>query len=81
MQLLPWPAKSPDITLMENVWQYIKNQLNFDQSGPSATRHELILRVEEVWQQIASDYLQKLYQSMPKRLAAFQAMPGCPTKY
>ena len=57
IKFLPWPAQSPDLHLIENVWQFIKTQLNFDRRGPPTTRHELILRVEEVWQQIPSDYL------------------------
>ena len=81
INLLPWPAQSPDLNVIENVWQFMKNKMNFDPRGPPTTKNELIQRVEEVWQQIPCEYLRKLYESIPRRLAAVQSMRGYPTKY
>ena len=55
-------------------------QLHFDSRGSLATRNEAILRIEEVWQRIPSEYLRKLYESTSRRLSAVQSMRGCPIK-
>ena len=55
-------------------------QINFDSRGPLATRNEVILRIEEVWQQIPSEYLRKLYESISRRLSVVQSLCGCPTE-
>ena len=59
----------------------MKNKLNFDQRGPPRTKDELIERIQEVWQRIPVMYLKKLYESIPRRLAAVQNMRGYLTKY
>jgi transposase len=28
IELLPWPPKSPDLSIIENVWAYIKDTVN-----------------------------------------------------
>ena len=37
---LPWPPQSPDLNVIENVWQYVKRQLKHYNSK---TKKELIL--------------------------------------
>ena len=59
----------------------MKNKLNFDERGPPTTKNELIDRVKEVWQQIPHIFLRKLYESIPRRLAAVQSISGYPIKY
>lgn len=63
---LDWPVKSPDLNVIENVWaKLVWNWPN----GGFANRHEIYLEAEERWNELrGSEYISKLYDSMPKRL-------------
>ena len=81
INILPWPPQRPDLNIIEKVWQFMKNKLNFNPRGPPRIKDELIERIQEVWQRIPIMYLKKLYESIPRRLAAVQNMRGYSTKY
>ncbi|KAF9991685.1 hypothetical protein BGZ80_008961, partial [Entomortierella chlamydospora] len=49
-------SNSPDLNLIEHVWEYIKSKLN------------LYPETQDVWEHISTDFLQNLYKSMPTRL-------------
>ena len=36
VELLPWPAQSPDINLIENFWSYIEVKIRQRDSQPSS---------------------------------------------
>ena len=55
-------------------------QVNFDSRCLLATRNGVILCIEEVWQQVPSEYPRKLHKSISRRLSAVQSMCGCPQR-
>ncbi|GFV74865.1 transposable element Tcb2 transposase [Trichonephila clavipes] len=62
---LPWPARSPDLSPVEHVWDQLKRQM---QSCPSV--HDLELAVQDLWAHLPQDNVKCLINSMSDRVAA-----------
>ena len=65
--VLDWPANSPDLNIIEHVWRYIKYRLSGYETAPQ-NMNELWERVQDIWTSIPLDFLQGLYESMPRRM-------------
>lgn len=65
--VLEWPPYSPDLNVIEHVWGYIKHKLN-EYEQPPESLDELWDRVQEAWASIPLEFLQGLYESMPRRM-------------
>ncbi|GFV32203.1 transposable element Tcb1 transposase [Trichonephila clavipes] len=80
MQLLPWPAYLPDMSPIQHTWDFAGRRLNRD-PRPAASKHELLLRKQAIWNSLPQADIQNLFDSMPRRIAALIATRvGC-TKY
>lgn len=66
---LDWPANSPDLNPIENVWFVLKDRVQHRRERPR-TDEQMNGALQEEWETISSDFLQKLVQSMPARIAA-----------
>lgn len=75
---LDWPAQSPDINPIENVWHNIKHQLRNEYI---CNLDELWVKIKEKWDLLDPMYCRKLIQGMPKRLRAVKSQKGYATKY
>ncbi|GFU54506.1 transposable element Tcb1 transposase [Trichonephila clavipes] len=69
IELLPWPARSLDLSLIENMWSMVAERLT--QITPSAaTPDRLWQRVEAAWSAVPQEHIQSLFESMLRRVAA-----------
>ena len=80
VQLLPWPAYSPDMSLIEHVWDFVGRRLARD-PRPVASADELWVRIQTIWNALPQADIQNLFDSMPRRVAALIAARGGYTKY
>ena len=73
-----WPGNSPDLNPIENLWSQVKHL----QREERATSKEGIKKIaKKVWRQVTPEYLESLYQSMPRRMQAVVDVHGGHTKY
>jgi len=78
--LMEWPAQSPDLNPIENLWSIVKRRLGQYQTMPS-NLDDLWKRVELEWNRIPKEIIEKLVESMPKRVKSVIANKGLWTKY
>ena len=74
----PWPASSPDLNPIENLWSFFQDAVA-DYGNIAMAEFEDVL--SRVWWNIPQDYIRNLYHSMPHRLAAVIDREGKMTKY
>ncbi|GFU84886.1 transposable element Tcb1 transposase [Trichonephila clavipes] len=75
IELLPWPARSSDLSPIENMWSMVAQRLT--QITPqAATRDQLWQRMESASCAAPQKHIQSLYESMPKHVAAVISNSG-----
>ena len=77
---LSWPAQSPDLNIIENVWLYIKRKLQ-TRTGWIHSRADLIEEIRRIWTTITPAYIQSLYRCIPRRIQHAIRLKGHLTKY
>lgn len=65
IETIPWPAVSPDLSPIENIWGLMK--IEVERKAPR-TRHELVAAVLEAWQLVTETYASNLLLGIPDRL-------------
>ena len=76
--VMKWPAKSPDLSWIENLWAYVTHQLKrMKELTPQNFEHKL----QEAWANIPQPVHDKHFQSIRKRLQACLDANGGITKY
>lgn len=74
-----WPANSPDLNPIENVWSKMKDVVH--RIGPQTT-DELETAIKKAWREVATDELRhNLIDSMPRRLTAVHKANGASTRF
>ncbi|GFV44919.1 transposable element Tcb1 transposase [Trichonephila clavipes] len=74
--VLPWPARSPDLSPIEHVLDALGRQLQ-----PSRDTGELTAQMQRLWQDLPQGVISDLIESMPRRISACIAARGGFTTY
>ena len=75
-----WPAYSPDVNIIENIWLHMKRLLQHRVTHIHS-RDQLLREIRDIWENISIDYVRSLYATIPARLKEVQRMKGHLTKY
>jgi hypothetical protein len=74
-EVINWPGNSPDLNLIENCWNYLKDE------DPGSV-HKLITATKMLWaKDLSRDYLKKLSHLMPRRIQKVLDVKGDATSY
>ena len=86
--VMQWPANSPDMNLIENLWAHLKTELHKQypdtltlQGLPHTIRTALCDRLNKVWWEIGEEVLDRLVDSMPRRVQALIDAKGWYMEY
>ena len=77
---IEWPAQSPDLNIIENIWLSIKRKLHSETSEVKS-EEDLIERFRHAWNEITQLELDNLYASLPSRCKDVIFMKGHMSKY
>lgn len=80
INVLEWPAQSPDLNPIEHLWDVLKRKLALYPNVPEGI-HMLWDRIEDEWNKISQEECLSLIQSMPRRVKAVLKAKGRNTKY
>ena len=76
-KLLEWPACSPVLKAIENLWAIFKQQLR----RQTVFWENLEEKVYEIWNEIDPDVVRNLYEIYIKRLLDVKKAKGVMTRY
>jgi transposase len=77
---LEWPARSPDLNPIENLWGMLAREV-YKNGRQFQTVLELKTAIRQAWAQLPIGKLQNLIKSMPERIFSVISNKGGPTKY
>lgn len=80
IDLLPWPAKSPDLNVIENVWGWLVLEV-YENNRQFETVSDLKEAIAHAWEKITPRRLKNLIESVPRRLADCIRNHGGATRY
>jgi transposase-like protein len=81
IEVLRWPARSPDMSPIEHLWDEVGRCLRDNYVLPAANVAQLADRIQHEWNSIPQETVQHLIQDMPQRLAECIDKRGGHTSY
>lgn len=80
IEKLNFPARSPDLNIIENVWGVLSREVY--KGGKQYTDvNQLKVAIRTAWKKMSQKYIKNLYNSLPDRIAAVLIHNGKATKY
>ncbi len=76
--VLDWPANSPDLNSIENLWGIVKRKMRDTRPNNA---DDLKAAIKATWASITPEQCHRLITSMPRRIDAVIHAKGGPTKY
>lgn len=84
-----WPPNSPDMNPIEHCWERLKEKLHIRllnilkiRGDPKKVKEALAEALDVVWREdIEGRFLEKLWKSIPRRVAALRKAKEWYTKY
>lgn len=80
LRILDWPARSPDLNPIENLWGILAYRV-YGQGKQYSTIEELERAVYSAWDSIELEILENLINSMPNRMGSVIFNHGKITEY
>lgn len=80
ISVLPWPSQSPDMNIIEHVWNDVNVRIRARRVKPQ-NKAELMAAIKEEWEATPLGYIRNLYHSMSRRIKALSDAKGGATKY
>ena len=80
VSVLDWPAQSPDLNPIENIWNIIKERRRRKYGVPQ-TRADLIKQIFDIWSELTVNDVENCITNMERRLLEVLRMKGRATKY
>lgn len=80
IDVLPWPAYSPDLNPIENLWGILVRKV-YEGGRQFYRTNDLKKAIEDCWAKIELHVLQNLVESMPNRIFQVIRLNGAKTKY
>ena len=78
VNVLEWPAQSPDLNPIENLWMTLALKTK---ERKCRNEDELFRTLQNAWNELEKNTLEKLVSSMPNRCLMVINDNGLPTKY
>ncbi|GBM61728.1 hypothetical protein AVEN_120573-1 [Araneus ventricosus] len=74
-----WPPKSPDMNIIEDIWDALLHAVE-KKSPPPRTPMDLLIALQDSWCEFPPGYLQTLVESMLRHFASLLRVRGGPTR-
>jgi len=75
-----WPSNSPDLNPIENLWHILRSNICKRKPQPKSHK-DLIVALQEEWEKLDIEKVNRLIESMPRRLEAVIKAKGGATTY